>query len=849
MWKPTRTANGMYEFKHEKNGLTLLLVPKPGLKVTTANITYHVGSRNEGLGVTGSTHYLEHGMFKGSKHFNKKLKNGMWKLEELGAYMNATTYTDRTNYFSVIDTDMLCAVIPREGDRMEQPLLDPIELKHEMTVVRNEYERGENNDFEILQKRVVAQAFMAHPYHHSTIGWKSDIENVTSEALRKFHDTFYRPDNATYSFVGNFDSQEVMDMVDQSFGKIKNPEFPVPAMYTVEPPQLGQRRVTVHHPTNCALMCMAFKAPNGLHKDAIILKTLSHIISNGPQSLATPFKENTSNKLHDVMASWQRMKDPYLFSIWATTNVGTQEALEEAEKIVLEIVDLCKTKNMDESLKRAKQYIRNNWTNKMVGTRAVAAEINEAIARGDAFDVHRREEILDSITAKDVQVCDNKYFELKQSTVGWLLNGKPSKAISTDHYAKLQTQKFNASDIPSYTTTDGSLEFKDTPQMQYDSLKSDINVSLQMPDTSAKGYVTRKILSEIITRGFKVSSRECSKKELYEYMSQKNIKRQIINGLDALHIQASIPSNDKTVKTALGLISHEITNPIMNAKDFNYLKSKWCAELRGSRNNVKTQSKVQFSQCLFKEGDANYKYSVDQIVPALLNLKYNDIVYAHNELTSAPRVVTLLSKDEISHAFVKNKGDYVISKDYTPSVRAKPFSNNLQIPGKTSVMLKYGMVCQHSDPLELAVGVLGNGFSGRLMKIVRDQKGLTYGVNARVRPRKGCYVFEVTGTFSPKLLEKGIEATEEVIKQWMADELTMDEVNVQRNEKLYSRNVQFDSPGALSNAIHFNKLQYGNTERLNNFHNRLNAVTVQQVNEAKKQITFDKLAVVKVGTF
>ena len=83
----------------------------------------------------------------------------------------------------------------------------------------------------------------------------------------------------------------------------------------------------------------------------------------------------------------------------------------------------------------------------------------------------------------------------------------------------------------------------------------------------------------------------------------------------------------------------------------------------------------------------------------------------------------------------------------------------------------------------------------------------------------------------------------------MADELTMEEVDVQRNEKLYSRNVQFDSPGALSNAIHFNKLQYGNTERLNNFHNRLNAVTVQQVNEAKKQITFDKLAVVKVGTF
>ena len=192
---PKRAAKGIYEFTHT-SGLTLLLIPKPGLNITTANITYHVGSRNEGLGVRGATHYLEHGMFKGSKNFNKKLKNGMWKLEEYGAYMNATTYTDRTNYFAVIDSDKLDEVVKREADRMFQPLLDACELKKEMTVVRNEFERGENNDFEVLQKRVMATAFMAHPYHHSTIGWRSEIENVSAEALRKFHDTFYKPNNA-----------------------------------------------------------------------------------------------------------------------------------------------------------------------------------------------------------------------------------------------------------------------------------------------------------------------------------------------------------------------------------------------------------------------------------------------------------------------------------------------------------------------------------------------------------------------------------------------------------------------------------------------------------------------------
>ena len=175
---PGRQLNNLYEY-HLENGLRLLLAPRPGLDVVTANITYHVGSRNEGLGLSGATHYLEHGMFKGSKKFNGS--NGMWKLEELGAYMNATTYTDRTNYFEVIQTKHLEEAIVREGDRMLQPLLTSDLLQSEMSVVRNEYERGENNSFEVLHKRIMATAYMAHPYHHSTIGWKSDIENVSAE--------------------------------------------------------------------------------------------------------------------------------------------------------------------------------------------------------------------------------------------------------------------------------------------------------------------------------------------------------------------------------------------------------------------------------------------------------------------------------------------------------------------------------------------------------------------------------------------------------------------------------------------------------------------------------------------
>merc|ERR1711871_860644 len=167
--------------------------------VCTANVTYHVGSANEGLGVTGSTHFLEHLQFKGSKRYQGN--NSLWKMEEQGAYINATTYTDRTNFFEVLRTSSLGEAIEREADRMYEPILTEEALKSEMSVVRNELERNANSPFTLLHQEILAAAFQKHPYHHSTIGYKTDVEEVGIDALRSFHDTFYIPSNASYTIV------------------------------------------------------------------------------------------------------------------------------------------------------------------------------------------------------------------------------------------------------------------------------------------------------------------------------------------------------------------------------------------------------------------------------------------------------------------------------------------------------------------------------------------------------------------------------------------------------------------------------------------------------------------------
>ena len=493
----------------------------------------------------------------------------MWKLEEFGAYMNATTYTDRTNYFAVIDSDKLNEVIMREADRMFQPLLDPEELKKEMTVVRNEFERGENNDFEVLQKRVMATAFMAHPYHHSTIGWKSEIEGVVeTEALKKFHDTFYKPNNATYTFVGNFDTEMVMQLVHNEFSKFPNLDPSIPDMYTTEPLQMGQRRVNMQRPTNCALMCISFKAPNGLHEDAITLEVIANMISKGPNALSQKFKKDESLPIHDILAEWERMRDPYLFSIWGTTNSPTESALQQTEKTIVEILKMfTDTSSMKKLMESSKRNIKNGWDNEMLGTRNTAMAINEAIARGDAFDVYRRYEILKKVDLRKIREVAKKYFDLRQSTVGWLWPGEVPKEIIPSNYDPLKTKTFVKMPVSNTSVFEASNDVF----TKYENGKTDVRISLQSDTLSVENYICNYLLSELMTRGFKIQDKVCSEEKLYTYLQEKNIQRVMSASVDSIHVQASIPVTE--IDNASTLLLRELKNPILDRSTFEYLKN------------------------------------------------------------------------------------------------------------------------------------------------------------------------------------------------------------------------------------------------------------------------------------
>src|ERR1044071_1463744 len=218
---------GVREFRLA-NGLKLLLAETRVAPVATFLVLYRVGSRNEAVGHTGATHLLEHMLFKGTPTFNKaKGTQVAATLQKIGADFNATTWYDRTNYFQTVPSDQIELAVRLEADRMRNSFIADEDRQSEMTVVRNELERGQNEPTEVLDEAVYAAAFREHPYHHPTIGWRADVEGVPTSRLKEFYDTFYHPNNATAIVVGDFEREAALKLIQEHFGAYSVPEHPI----------------------------------------------------------------------------------------------------------------------------------------------------------------------------------------------------------------------------------------------------------------------------------------------------------------------------------------------------------------------------------------------------------------------------------------------------------------------------------------------------------------------------------------------------------------------------------------------------------------------------------------------
>ncbi len=315
------------------NGARVLLFPEASKPIITLNMTVLVGSRHEGYGETGMAHLLEHMNFKGTPTF----PDVPTAIRDHGASFNATTSQDRTNYFETLpaNDENLDFGIHLESDRLVNSFIRHEDLMSEFTVVRNEFERGENSPQGVLSERVTAAAYEWHNYGKPTIGNRSDIERVPIDNLQAFYHKYYQPDNAVLIITGRFQPDAALKLVDKYLGSIPKPQRELKPTYTTEPPQDGERLVELRRVGQIGSLLAAYHIPAAAHEDWAPLSILASVISEDKVGLL----EDKLVETHLATSASARADDEHDPGLFTFSVQPTEGKLDAARDILLKTID------------------------------------------------------------------------------------------------------------------------------------------------------------------------------------------------------------------------------------------------------------------------------------------------------------------------------------------------------------------------------------------------------------------------------------------------------------------------------------------------------------------------------
>ncbi len=413
---------------HLDNGLMVLLAPVHTAPVATFWVWYRVGSRNEVPGITGVSHWVEHMMFKGTP----TLKKGeiMHLVNRNGGVDNAFTWTDFTAYFETFPSDRIDLALRIESDRMVNSLFDDEEVASERTVIISEREGAENDPRFWLAEEVGAAAFKVHPYHHDTIGWKIDLETMTRDDLYNHYKTFYAPNNAVIVAAGDFDVDEMLGKIRQSFGPIPRGRD-VPPVKAVEPPQEGERRVHLRRPGPTSYFHATYHGPKASDPDFYPVFVLAGVLTGvGGMSFSGGGSPGRSSRLYralvetglatDVDCAFRPTIDPGTIDVSATVRPGV--SVEQVERAILAELDKIASKPVtDAELAKVLKQARSQFvyaTDGVMNRGYWLGEL-EIVASYKMYD-----ELLDGIanvTKQDVRRVAEKYLAETNRTVGWFV--------------------------------------------------------------------------------------------------------------------------------------------------------------------------------------------------------------------------------------------------------------------------------------------------------------------------------------------------------------------------------------------------------------------------------------------
>ena len=860
------------------NGLRVLLAPDASKPTITVNVTYRVGSRHENYGETGMAHLLEHLVFKGTATRG----NIMQELNRRGMRFNGTTSYDRTNYFESFSAsdDNLRWALEMEADRMVNSRIAQSDLQTEFSVVRNEMESGENSASRVLWQRMAAAAFDWHNYGKSTIGARTDVENVRIENLQAFYHRYYQPDNAVLVIAGKFDRAATLALVESTFGAIPRPTRILLPAYTRDPPQDGAREVRVNRVGDTPLLGLLYHTAPASHPDAAAIAALSEIMGDTP-----------NGRLHKALVEGGQAVSvgPWNFALAEAgyiifmTELGKEQPAATARTTLrTQLENLAQQPISAAELARAKTAMLADIESTMNSPQSLALRLTDAIANGDWRLFFLARDRIEALQLADVQRVAENYFKDSNATWGeFIPTFQPQRAtvptpvdldqtlLSYKGRAALEEgEAFDASpaNIEQRTrriTLASGMQLALLPKKNRGAtvigqLRLNLGDAASLMGQSAAS----DLVADLLMRGAGAYSRA----ELASLLERLNTQISVSGG--GQQVVLRFETRRKHLPQVLELVRDVLRQPRFAPDEFARAVQENASGLEAGRKDPNAMARQAVAQAMdvYPPGDVRASQTVDDALAELRATTLDDVKRFHANFYGADHaelaVVGDFDAQALQDQIAALLGDWKSAARYErlPSLQRpeRPNTLLLQAPDKANAFYLAALPLALRDdspdfvPLILADEVLGGGSKSRLSERLRQQDGISYGAGSSlsVGSFEPVAMWRLYAIYAPDKLPVLRRGVEEELVRLLTQGITADELADAKKSLLEQRKLSRAQDGSLASAL-LGQIATGRTMTFSAaLDTAIEAVSLDTVNAAlRRHLRPDRLLQVYAGDF
>jgi zinc protease len=887
------SVEGITEYRLD-NGLRVLLFPDASRPKVTVNLTVLVGSRHEGYGETGMAHLLEHMVFKGTPT-HPDIPGAM---KERGAQFNGTTDVDRTNYFESLPASdqNLEFAIRLEADRMVNSPIKAEDLATEFSVVRNEFEAGENSPGAVLSQRMMAVAYEWHNYGKSVIGNRSDIEKVPVDNLRAFYKKNYQPDNAMLVVAGKFDEKKALEYISKYFGSLPKPDRKLGLTYTEEPAQDGERFVTLRRVGNVGLVGLIFHIPAGSHVEFPAVEILADILDSEPSGRLYKALVETK-KASSVSVRAHTYHDPGVLEIMAEVNTKDRAVLEQVRDTILSVLeDVARSGVTKEEVDRSRQSHLKAFELASHDPNRIAVELSEWAAQGDWRLYFLNRDRVEKVTPGQVKEAAETYLTASNRTVGFFVpTSKPERTPIPEapDIAKLLDgytgRKVEASESETFDVAPMAIEARIQRPEPIGGIKlaflpkktrgGSVQLRLTLHYGNAenlKGFTDAAgFLPDLMTQGTEKMTRQQIKDALDKNFARlgSGMGGRMLRGFGRLGVGETtftVETKRANLPAVLEILRQVLREPTLPASEFEIMKNENIAGLEEGRTDpirlglnhlLRLMAKypvddVRYVPTLDEQLDGTKKLSLDQV-----RKLYREYLGAdHGELV----VIGDFEPSEIMPILGKTFEGWKAEKPYARIERPiqadlKAEKETIKTPDKANAVFLAGLQSplKDSDPdyPDMIAGnyILGGGaLSSRIADRLRQKGGLSYTAMSMffADPFEPHAVLMILAIYNPINVDKVVSGVDEEVQRLLRDGVRPDELDKAKTGYLQQLQIMRAADTTLASVIAEN-LYVGRTMRFQaELEQKIKELKPEAVNAAiRKYIDPKRLSVVTAGDF